>query len=152
MPGYQLTEKELTLVVDSLKLKYSNVRLEYYNILCKAIGLNHTFDISQDFFVDSGIFVIKKAEAINERTRLRDIHQAKIDLLEAELRGKNVISQVEIEYLDVWKAGRKFNEDIISEINETFELLTSIKQMVNRLEGNPPNYNWNYLSTNSSNS
>lgn len=152
MPGYQLTEKELTIIIDSLKLKYSNVRLEYYDILCRAIGLNHTFDISQDFFVDSGIFVIKKAEAINERTRLRDLHQAKIDLLEAELRGKNVISQVEIDYLDIWKAGRKFNGDIISKINDTFELLTSIKQMVNRLEGNPPNYNWKYISANSCNS
>lgn len=150
MPGYQLTDQERNLVIDSLKLRYEIVRNKYYNMLCIALGIV-SFDISDNYFVDSGAFILKKVEAIDEHTRLKDICKAKLALFEAEHRGGRTVSDEENAYLSEVKAELKVQENIISEIHETFDLLTSLKQLVNRLEGHASNYNWRQHSTNNKN-
>ncbi len=148
MPGYQLTDQERNLIIDSLKLRYEIVRNKYYNMLCIALGIV-SFDISDNYFVDSGAFIIKKVEAIDEHTRLKDICKAKLALFEAEHRSNRTVSDEDAAYLAEVKAELKVQEDILSEIHETFELLTSLKQLVNRLEGHAPNYNWRHSITES---
>ena len=87
MPGYHLTEAQVELIQDSLKQRYSFERMAYYKLLCSALNLPpEGFDISNDYFVDSGIFIIKKVEALNEHERLKDIWLAKSRLWEAEHR------------------------------------------------------------------
>ena len=146
MPGYQLTDQERNLIIDSLKLRYDIIRNKYYNMLCVALGIV-SFDISDNYFVDSGAFIIQKVKAIDEHTRLKDICKAKIALFEAEHRGNRTVSDEDNTYLAEVKAELKIQEDIISEIHETFNLLTSLKQLINRLEGNASNYNWKQSTT-----
>ena len=134
MPKIKLEHQQLTLIKDSLNLRYSIERMAYYKILCDALGISEGFDISNDYFVDSGIFLVKKNEAIAAHERLRDIYQARVNLFEAEHRGESSFSEEDQTYLNENNGKRAIEEGIIYSINEKFELLAELKNLSESLE------------------
>lgn len=143
MPGYHLTDPQVELIRDSLKHRYSFERMAYYKLLCSALKLPpEGFDISNDYFVDSGTFIIKKVEALNEHERLKDIWLAKSRLWEAEHRGMGLISKEDTAYLAEIEAGFQREENIINAITQKFDLLIALQEQINLFSGKTATHHW----------
>ena len=133
MPKIKFEPRQLTLLKDSLKLRYTHELDAYYKILCDALGTTEGFTRDSTSF-DTGIFLVKKKEAIAIHERLRDIHHARVSLFEAEHRGESVLSKEDEAYFNENKGKRAIEEGIIYSINEKFDLLTELQALIESLE------------------